>query len=287
MPEHGESRAVLVTGAAGGIGTATIDTLAKRGYRVYAGVRAESPHLEAMPGVQTLPLDVTSPEDIAAAAAEVTTRQHGHGLHAVINNAGVIVHGPLELVPPAELHRQFDVNVHGPAEVTRAFLPMLRQGRGRVINVSAPTARVAVPYNGPIGASKAALESLSDAARVELAPWGIPVVIVIPGSVDTAIFTKADAAARKALVDADPDRVALYQSRLEAVAAAMANLKSSPPQTVADTIVRAVEAARPKARYVANSDARLMMLVSRLPRRLRDRMLTRTLGLHKVASDAL
>src|SRR4029079_6327499 len=125
------------------------------------------------------------------------------------------------LVPAAELHRQFAVNVYGPAQVTRAFLPMLRQGGDRGINVSAPTARLAIPYAGPISASKSALESLSDAARVELAPWGIPVVIVVPGSIDTGIFAKADVAAKETLAAADPDRVALYRGRLDAVAAAM------------------------------------------------------------------
>lgn len=285
MPERIKSRAVLITGAAGGIGSATVQALVKGGYRVYAGVHTEGRDLEAIPGVQVIPLDVTRAESVRAAAVEVAARQGGDGLHAVVNNAGVIVQGPLELVPDNELRRQFAVNVFGPAEVTRAFLPLLRASKGRVINISAASARLAVPYAGAISASKAALESLSDAFRVELAPWGISVVIVVPGAIDTGIFAKADVAAQVALQTADPDRVALYRRQLEGVAAALSGLRTSPPQTVADTVVRAMEASKPKARYVANSDVRLFALLSRLPVRTRDRMLTRALGLHKVADE--
>ena len=282
MPESPGSRAVLVTGAAGGIGTAITQALARRGYRVYAGVHNDRLHLDVMPEVQAIPLDVTSAESVRAAAAEVTARQGSHGLRAVVNNAGVIVQGSLELVPADELQRQFAVNVFGPAEVTQAFLPLLRAAKGRLINISAPTARLTVPYAGPISASKAALESLSDATRVELAPWGIRVVIVVPGGVDTGIFAKAETTAKAALAATDPDRVALYSR--QPVAAAQSRMSTSRPQTVADAVVRAVEAPKPKTRYAATSDARLFALLSRLPARTRDRLLTRTLGLHKATA---
>lgn len=277
------SAAVLVTGAAGGIGRATVQALTQRGFQVYAGVR-DTGDVDFGRGVTAVPLDVTEPEAIRAAAKEISARQKGDGLRAVVNNAGVIVQGPLELVPAAEIHRQFAVNVFGPVEVTAAMLPLLRAGKGRVVNISAPTARIPVPFAGPIGASKAALESFSYASRLELAPWGIHVVIVVPGSVDTPIFKKADAAAEQALATEEPERVALYAGQLEAVGASLAGRKSAPPQTVAKTIVRAIEARRPKPRYVANSDARAFDLVARLPLRMRERMLARTLGLNKVAA---
>jgi NAD(P)-dependent dehydrogenase (short-subunit alcohol dehydrogenase family) len=282
------SAAVLVTGAAGGIGRATVQALTGRGFRVYAGVRHDVGRADCSVAfgrdVTVLPLDVTDPEAIRAAAKEIAARQRGDGLRAVVNNAGVIVQGPLELVPPAEIHRQFAINVFGPVGVTAAMLPLLRAGKGRVVNISAPTARIPVAFAGPIGASKAALESFSYASRLELAPWGIHVVIVVPGSVDTQIFSKANAAAEQALATAEPDQVALYTRQLEAVGAALAGRKSAPPQTVAKTIVRAIEARRPKARYVANSDAKAFDLVARLPLRVRERMLVRTLGLNAVAA---
>lgn len=277
------SAAVLITGAAGGIGRATVQALTQRGFRVYAGVR-DAGEVDFGPGVSVVPLDVTEPEAIQAAAKEISARQKGDGLRAVVNNAGVIVQGPVELVPPTEIHRQFAVNVFGPVLVTAAMLPLLRAGKGRVINISAPTARLPVPFAGPIGASKAALESFSYASRLELAPWGIHVVIVVPGSIDTAIFDKADAAAEQALATVEPDRMTLYTGQLAAVGTALAGRKSAPPQTVAKTIVRAIEARRPKPRYVANSDAKAFDLVARLPLRLRERMLARTLGLNAVAA---
>lgn len=106
----------------------------------------------------------------------------------------------------------------------------------------------------------------------------------MPGGIDTPIFAKADKAAQAALADADPERVALYTRQLDAVAAAMGRQRTSSPQTVADTIARAVGAARPKAQYVANTDARLFLLVSHLPSWLRDRLLVRTLGLRSAAA---
>ncbi|WP_068058538.1 SDR family NAD(P)-dependent oxidoreductase [Nocardia xishanensis] len=143
-------------------------------------------------------------------------------------------------------------------------------------------ARTAMPYLGPISASKAALESLSKAARVELAPWGIPVTVVEPGAVETTIFAKAESNARKALTMSDGDRVELYSNQLAAVGAALAGQKAGPVDRVVKQILRAAEARRPKECYVAGSDARMLRLLSRLPFRLRDRVLARALGLARV-----
>ncbi|GAA4605888.1 SDR family NAD(P)-dependent oxidoreductase [Actinoallomurus liliacearum] len=274
-------RAVFVTGAAGGIGTATVRALAERGYRVYAGVRRDAPHLRELRRVDQIQADVTDPDSVAEAAAEVARLQDGQGLHAVVNNAGIIIQGPLELVPADELRRQFAINVFGPAEVVRAFAPLLWKGHGRLINISAPTGRLAAPFAAPISASKAALDSLSDALRIELGAQGIAVVTVIPGAVETPIFAKADQAAEAALADADPARLALYRPQLAAVGAALAKMRQSKPETVAATIVKAIEASRPKTRYLANSDVRPMLLIARLPVRLRDRLIVRVLGLAK------
>lgn len=283
MADSADTPAVLVTGAAGGIGTAITRTLVGRGYLVYAGVHRDTEQHAATPGVRPVPLDVTSAPSVQAAADEITARQGGRGLRAVVNNAGVIVSGPVELIPEPEMERQFAVNVLGPAQVTRAFAPLLRTAGGRLINISAPTARLAMPYAGAISASKAALESLSAAARVELAPWGIAVVIVVPGAIDTEIFAKADVAAQGALRTADPQRVALYRQQLEAVATAQSSMRTSPPRTVADAVLRAIEAPRPRARYAVNPDVRIAGILSRLPTRARDRVLARVLGLHKAA----
>lgn len=142
--------------------------------------------------------------------------------------------------------------------------------------------RTAVPFLGPISASKAALESLSDAARVELAQWRIPVVLVEPGAMDTPIFAKADAAARAPLAAAPPERLALYQPALAAVAMASAKQKRSPVSIAVAAIVKAVQAGKPNARYVAGRDASTLVMLLRLPAGRRDRLLASNLGLAKL-----
>jgi NAD(P)-dependent dehydrogenase (short-subunit alcohol dehydrogenase family) len=272
------SKAVLITGAGAGLGLATAQALAAKGYRVHAGVRhAPPPQLDA-PGVRTVTLDVTDETSVAAAAEQVAATEPA-GLHAVVNNAGVIVQGPQELLPAEEWQRQFDVNVFGPARVTRAFLPLLRKAPGRVVNISAASARVAFPFLGPLSASKAALESLSDAARIELAPWGIRVVVVEPGALETEIFTKAAGAARAALHGADSQRLGLYRSQLDALDAAMARQRLGSVTRAAQVVVRAVDAARPRRRYYTGADVRGVGLLAGLPAGLRERAIASTLGL--------
>ena len=281
MSDLGTSRAVLLTGATAGIGLATTQALAARGFRVYAAARGGADKLAGTPGVHFVKLDVTDSGSVAAAVEEVRAQGETQ-LAGVVNNAGTIVQGPLELVPESELRRQFEVNVLGPVRVTQAFLPLLREGRGRLVNITAGTARLAVPFLAPISASKASVQSISDALRLELRPWGIPVVVIEPGAMDTQIFTKASDAAQQALATADPDRLALYRTQLDLVAASQANLKMSPPKIVADAIVKALTTGRPKPRYTVGPDVRLLGLLSRLSLRTRDRLITRMLGLHNV-----
>lgn len=271
---------VFITGAAAGIGAATARRLAAAGYSVFAGVRTETGSLPGTPGIQPVAIDVTDPASVGNAAKAVEEAVGGKGgLRAVINNAGVIVQGPIELVPAAELRRQFEVNTLGPAHVIQAFLPLLREGKGRIINISAPTARVPVPFMAPIGASKAALASLSDSLRVEIGAWGIPVIVVEPGGTDTAIFAKADAAAQVALGAADPARVALYSDQLSAVAKAAARQKLGPADAVAKAIVGAVDARKPRRRYTAGSGAAAFGVLAHLPTGLRERLIKTVFGL--------
>lgn len=280
MPSQAKGN-VFITGAATGIGAATAQMLAEKGYVVFAGIRQDQGSLAWSDRLVPVPIDVTDPKSSTEAADTVSRHIGSHGLVAVVNNAGVIVQGPLELVPPTELRRQFEVNTFGPAFVLQAFLPMLRAGNGRVINISAPTARVPVPFT-LIGASKAALASLSDALRLELAAWSIPVVLIEPSATKTKIFDKAQAAAELALEQTEPGRVALYRPQLEAVAEAAAAQHLEPVDSVARVVVKAIEARNPKRRYTAGRDARLAGLLSRLPVGMRDRLIVGATGLAKM-----
>ena len=285
MPGQTE-KSIFITGAAGGIGTAAVRLLADRGYTVFAGVHKDAGSLSDIPGVRCVAIDVTDPVSVAAAAEQVEDKAPGGRLDALINNAGIIIQGPLELVAADDLRRQFEVNTLGPVYVTQAFLPLLRRGGGRVVNVSAPTARVPVPFMAPIGASKAALVSLSDALRTELAAWKVPVVVVEPGGTATEIFAKADAAAKAALASTDPRQVALYRQHLNAVAKAGAKQKLTPPDVVAQLMLKAVQARRPKRHYSGGSGSRMFGALSHLPAGMRDRVVGRAFGLAAVEAGA-
>jgi NAD(P)-dependent dehydrogenase (short-subunit alcohol dehydrogenase family) len=279
MSDSQQRGAVLVTGATGGIGATTVRALAGRGYTVYAGTRRATGAFDGVAGVRVVTLDVADPASVASAAKQLGGEVNG--LQAVVNNAGVIVQGPLELVPADELSRQFEVNTLGPVTVVREFLPLIRAGSGRIVNITAPTGRIPVPMLTVLSGSKAALESISTALRLELAAWRIPVIVVEPGSTATGIFDKAAENEEVAHGDFAPELVALYADHLAAVRKATARYKPGAIDPVAQVIARAVETRRPKRRYVVG-DARLMGLLNLLPDRLRDRLVAGAFGLSGV-----
>ena len=268
------ARAVLVTGASSGIGHASALRLAGSGWRVFGGVRSEEDAERLREhGVEPLQLDVTDSAAIAAAAEVV-----GGELHGLVDNAGIAIAAPLELVPLDELRRQLEVNVVGQVAVLQAFLPLLRRSQGRVVLVGSVGGRSALPFLGPYAASKHALEAIADSLRVELAPWGIGVSIVEPASVKTAIWTKGAAQADVMRAGISHDRDELYAARIERFRAVA--LKRGPgidPDVVARAVEHALTASRPKARYLVGRDAHIRAWIERLPTRLRDRVLARAL----------
>ena len=205
---------VLVTGASRGIGKVTTLWLAARGWDVIAGVRRPDDG-EALTAadperVTAVTLDVTDSDQIAALDASLPET-----LDAVVNNAGVIVAGPLEATPLDDLRRQLDVNVVGQAAVTQAVLPRLRTSRGRVLFVSSLSGRVATPMFGPYNASKFALEGMADALRLELAPWAIRVVLIEPVQTDTDLWRHAEVEFDQGIERLAPEQRRLYAKHLE------------------------------------------------------------------------
>jgi NAD(P)-dependent dehydrogenase (short-subunit alcohol dehydrogenase family) len=265
--------AALITGASTGIGAACALALDKRGYRVFAGVRraadGEALRQHASPNLEPLLLDVTDAVSIAE-AARLLRSQSGDTLAGLVNNAGIAVAGPLEFVSPERLRQQFEVNVVGVLALTQALLPLLRSGPGRIVNISSVSGRLASPFVGPYCASKFALEALSDSLRVELSPWRIPVSVVEPGIINTPIWQKS-LASNVGILDAMPAQSqVLYGREVAAMQEFARSAKGLEPEAVARVVVRALTAARPKTRYVVGADARLGVLLSRLPDRVRD-----------------
>jgi NAD(P)-dependent dehydrogenase (short-subunit alcohol dehydrogenase family) len=283
-----ERPAVLVTGATGGIGSAVTARLAAAGWSVFAGVRDRRAG-EALAGaangeVTPVVLDVASEESVAVAAIQVAELAGERGLDGLVNNAGIVVEGPVELLTGEDLRRQFDVNVIGAMSVTRAVLPLLRRAGGRIVNVGAVNGRTSVPYFGASAASKAALAAFNDALRLEVRPFGVEVSIVEPTPVETEIFVKATAAAERSRAGLDPTVRALYEPGVKAVQNAIADGGSKPVDVVAVAVERALTARRPKTRYPVGKQPRLVMGLRFVPDRMRDRLLARELGLSKLPS---
>ncbi|HEX3519593.1 MAG TPA: SDR family NAD(P)-dependent oxidoreductase [Solirubrobacteraceae bacterium] len=274
----------LITGASTGIGRATALRLARGGWTVLAGVRdpaaGESLAQEAAAGrVVPVELDVTDPAQIAAAAELVREQTADGRLDALVNNAGIGLGGPLELISPEDLRRQFDVNVFAQIAVTQALLPSLRQAQGRIVFISSIGGRVAMAFTAPYAASKHALEAFGDALRVELHTSHVQVALIEPGSVATPIWDKSRVEADR--VSVPPELQAQYGH----VPAAMDKVledtarRGVPPEQVAATIERALTAPRMRARYVVGRDAKAMLIAKRLlPDLVFDRLARRVLG---------
>lgn len=273
--------AVVVTGASTGIGAACALDCASRGMTVFAGVRdpraGEALVAKAGPALIPITLDVTDESSIAR-SVEVVQRVVGEaGLGGLVNNAGIVVGSPLEVIPLSQLRKQLEVNVIGQIAVTQAFLPLLRRGRGRIVNMGSIAGRGTIPLLGPYSASKYALEALTDALRMELQPWGIHVSIIEPGAIATPIWEKSGKTAEELEASAGKEAKALYGEAVIRIREAVAQSaqRAISPDAVVRAVQHALTAACPKTRYLVGADAKLRAwMVKWVPDRIQDRLLT-------------
>jgi NAD(P)-dependent dehydrogenase (short-subunit alcohol dehydrogenase family) len=270
---------VLVTGASTGIGEATVMHLRELGFSPIAAVRKDedAERLEGR-GLRTTRVDVTDADQIAAARDELGDEP----LAGLVNNAGIAVAAPLEFLPIDRLRQQLEINLIGQAAVTQAFLPALRRGRGRIVNVSSIGGRVGLPLVGAYNASKFGLEGLSDSLRRELRPQGVDVILIEPGGVKTPIWKKGEELADEMLEDVPPEAERLYGRLIAAVRTGtqrIARETGIEPSEVAEVIGRALTSSRPRARYLVGSDAKQRAVMAKLlPARVMDRLIGRALG---------
>lgn len=272
-------RHALVTGASSGIGRATALRLATAGWHVFAGVRTVEDGERLGTAVTPLLLDVTDADLIAGAVAAVS--DHTAGLDGLVNNAGLGLASPAELLPLNTFRRLVEVNVTGQLAVTQAFLPLLRAARGRIVMVSTIGVRFLPPFAGALDATKAALSALGDALRQELAPWGVRVVLVEPASVDSAAAGKVTRDAEAVLAAAPPSRRVLYEDTFRSMLAVMRRREEngSSPDVPAATIERALNVTRPREVYLTGRYARRLALLSTLPTFALDAVRRRIFGL--------
>ena len=275
------SKIVLITGATAGIGRFTALHLAKRGHHVIASgrkvaelakLREEAAALVLPDGktalLDTVVLDVTSQTSIVAASLEVDRLTSGKGPDVLVNNAGFGILGPTSEIDDAEMRRQYDTNVFGLMNVTRAFLPRMRERRsGRIVNVSSLGGRITLPYFGVYNSTKYAIESLSDALRYELRAFGIDVTLIEPGVIRTNFEATAVDNLDRFSTTAYAPAIARYEQMSK-----QADKFASDPIVVARAITRAIEARRPAARYVAPffSNQMVMVMKALVPTRLWD-----------------
>lgn len=277
-------RSALVTGASTGIGRATALRLDASGWRVFAGVRdpADGESLRQAGSERLTPInvDVTDPEQIAAAAARVDEESES-GLHGLVNNAGVAIPGPLETIPLEDFRRQLEVNLVAYVAVTQALLHSIRKAEGRIVFVSSIGGRIAFPFGGPYHASKFGTEAIGDVFRQELRPWGLRVAIVEPGSIDTPIWERGQREATE-IEAKSPKTDLLYGAAIEKFRKVIQDTaeRGIPPEKVAKAIAHALESSHPRTRYLVGLDAKVQARLKPLiPTPLFDRIVARALGL--------
>lgn len=266
---------VLVTGTSSGIGSVIAVRLAEHGHEVVAGARRVA-DIPSHPRIRPVELDVTDSVQLAAVAEGIGP------LGGVVNNAGINIAGPLEHLPLDRFREQLETNLVGVVAVSQAFLPAIRAGRGRIVMIGSASGFVATPLLGAYCASKFAVQAVADALRQELAPWGLPVVMVNPGSFasQNRATTTAMMEGERAVMGKSAERQ--YGRAMDALVQFNRSVEagSGNPERVAAVVERALTARRPRPRYLVGADARLIIAMKRLlPTRSMDAALSRIMGL--------
>ena len=269
---------VLVTGCSSGIGRATAVEAAERGHQVFASARRLEDVADlASLAIDTLALDVTDEASVAEGVAAVLGK--AGRIDALVNNAGYGQYGAIEDVSLPEWRRQFEVNVFGALAVLQAVLPAMREARrGTIVNVSSVAGKVTIPFAGPYCASKHALEAISDALRVEVAPWKIRVVVVEPGPIATRFGERTREATARILTAPGP--YSSFYANAERASEKEFQRGKRGPEVVARVIVRAIESRHPRTRYRVAPLAKILVPLKGLASdRFLDRRMKRALRL--------
>ncbi|GER87213.1 short-chain dehydrogenase/reductase [Dictyobacter vulcani] len=289
-------KSIVITGCSSGFGRCTALELARRNWRVFATVRQETDKVSLLQEAELqkcqaniIPLlcDITQDDQVAHLVSEVeqllraeaeSTQGQALRLDALLNNAGTAYGGPVELVPLEDIRAQFEINVIAHVGVTQAFLPLLKAARGTIINVSSISGRISIPVTGVYSASKYALEALSDAWRIELAPFGVRLVLIEPSSSPTSIWKTSLQRSTEHIGAAGRSSDYARLVTMAEKSATQSMQKGFPVQKFADTVVRILESSHPRARYGVPQSTNVVMVLRRfVPDALWDRLIRRTM----------
>jgi NAD(P)-dependent dehydrogenase (short-subunit alcohol dehydrogenase family) len=255
---------ILITGASTGIGKAIALSLDRQGWQVFAGVRnqKDKKNLQAKGSdhLQPVILDITKEAHIKKIVETV-----GSSLDGLINNAGIVCPGPLELMPIEDAKRQLDVNVISQISVTQAFLPAIRKAQGRIVFISSVSGMIVFPLLGMYAASKHALEAIGDGFRRELKKWDIKVSIIEPGSMKTPIWNKTLNRGNSQMKKLPKEKLELYEDEINSLlnGASEAEKKALDAKYVVDAVIDALEASKPKTRYIVGPIHKLKTIIAR------------------------
>jgi len=267
---------ILITGSTSGIGLALAQSLSEK-YKILAGYRKDSDLVKLnSPNIIPIKLDVTSSNDLANLKSCLEKHVSStNPLQAVINNAGIVMGGPVEFFDISNVKNVFDVNVWGALNVTQITLPYLRKSNGRIINISSISGRTVTPFLSPYNASKYSLEVFSDALRMELLNTKIKVVLIEPGSIETPIWEKSLSTSRDQEKNLPSEAQKYYGQSLKSfkLLADYLSKKSSKVELVVDKVKLALDVKNPKPRYLVGLDAKISSLLNYLPTNFRDRLI--------------
>lgn len=286
-------KSVVITGASSGIGRATALRMFKAGWRVFATVRkpddGDKLRSEISEEITALVMDVQDRDSITAAAEQLSSQLEGRGLDGLVNVAGIGMVRPVEYATQEDLRTIFEVNVFGQIAVTQAFLPWIREARGRIINISSVGAHIAIPFGGLLNASKSAFGLLSDTLRLELRPFGIHVCAIEPGAINTPAVEKTLGNVEAVIANLPAQGAARYGQMLKSFAArAFAReAHGSSPDVVARSVQHALTSRHPRTRYQAGKDAKFLVTLPRfVPDSLLDVLRLRALHLPSKFGEA-
>jgi NAD(P)-dependent dehydrogenase (short-subunit alcohol dehydrogenase family) len=274
---HTTQELVVVSGASSGIGAATARRLASMGFYVLAGVRtAHDADKIRTDGIEPVLLDITIPEHVKNLAARIADDPQGRLLRAVVNNAGIEINAPIEVLPLELWRTQFEVNLFGHIAVTQALLPALRESRGRIVNISSVGGEAALPIYGAYAGTKFALEAASDSLRREVTAQGIQVVVVQAGGVKTVMADRSGATSLDLAAKMSPEHTRLYGHLITSTVATQAAFlkRALPADKAGAKIATIVTTRRPRSRYTLGIDAAFVIPLNRiLPTWVMDRVL--------------
>ncbi len=253
---------ILITGTSSGIGEAGALHLAGLGFQVFAGVReqkaADNLHGKNIDNLTPVYLDITNEAMINNTYELIAERTGNNGLYGLINNASIAFGAPIECAPMEQITRLFEVDVFGPIRVIRKFLPLIRKAKGRIINIgSIASGQLSFPFLSTLSAAKSALDSFSKTLRLELRPWSIPVSVVKPGNIDTALKQKIVDSTTDLFANFPLEEQKLYKPSITAYLdfRAKSEHHSISPDLVAKKLERILTVKKPRAVYIVGKEA--------------------------------